>query len=190
MKRRQFIAAGLASSGSLLLPGCSSEAPPGRYTAEDHALLEAQRQQEAAASGTGPLGPQRYPGYRGLAQLPWFDLDDSGQLFCSDDSVPEAMGTAARSGQLIVEPLAELLPGLGEQLPQLCVVAEDALPKAMIPNLDEIVQREQALTFVTSLPVQAGEAGEADEEVTAVLDIVLVVGLDPRDDQRLVRGAG
>ena len=98
MKRRQFIAAGLASSGSLLLPGCSSEAPPGRYTAEDQALLEAQRQQEAAASGTGPLGPQRYPGYRGLAQLPWFDLDDSGQLFCSDDSVPEAIDIHAHLG--------------------------------------------------------------------------------------------
>jgi len=42
--------------------------------------LEAQRRDEAERAGKGRLGPLRYQGYRGLADLPYFDLAPDGTL--------------------------------------------------------------------------------------------------------------
>lgn len=79
-----------AASVSLAWPGCGGHAPE-RYTAEDAAELVRQREQESAASGRGPYGQQRYAGYRGLAELPWYELDEQGQLVCRDASIPQAI---------------------------------------------------------------------------------------------------
>jgi hypothetical protein len=56
---------------------CTSSAD---YTDDDAQRLERQRAGEAALSGNGPYGPLRFEGYRGLARLPWFELDDTGRL--------------------------------------------------------------------------------------------------------------
>ena len=60
---------------NLGLNGCSQSPPPGRYTDADITLLAAQRELEKKNSGQGPFGQQRY---RGLAELPWFELDKQG----------------------------------------------------------------------------------------------------------------
>ncbi len=73
-----------------------------RYSEEDAASLEAQRTAEAAASGKGPFGVQRYQGYRGLAELPWFELDDAGRLRLVDDDVPSAIDLHVHLGMSLL----------------------------------------------------------------------------------------
>lgn len=62
------------------LAGCGGEGDPTDYTAEDAARLERQVADEAERAGQGRFGPLRFRGYRGLAELPWFELDDAGRL--------------------------------------------------------------------------------------------------------------
>lgn len=73
-----------------------------RYSDADEAALEAQRAREAAASGTGPFGPQRYRGYRGLAELPWFELDGDGQLHLVADDVPATIDFHTHLGMALL----------------------------------------------------------------------------------------
>jgi len=87
-RREMLVAAGTAG---LALPGCGGEADPERYTEADIARLARQWQAERARSGRGPFGPQRYRGYRGLAELPWFELDSRGRLRCVADDFPPAI---------------------------------------------------------------------------------------------------
>jgi len=95
--RRRQLRALTAAGAAATLAGCSKP-PQQRYNQGDIDLLEAQRKAEAAASGKGPFGPHRYAGYRGLAQLPWFELDTSGQLVCVDDSVPRSIDVHCHLG--------------------------------------------------------------------------------------------
>lgn len=44
------------------------------YTAADREALARQERAEAERAGRGPLGPLRFRGYRGLAELPYFEL--------------------------------------------------------------------------------------------------------------------
>jgi len=97
LKRRTFIG---AASG-LLLSSCGSP-PPGRYTPADVALLKAQIEAEQASKGEGQYGPHVYPGYRGLAQLPWFDLDEAGALVCIDDSFARAIDVHCHLGMSVL----------------------------------------------------------------------------------------
>lgn len=97
LTRRRFIQA-VAASAPVALQACGAEPEPGRYTAEDIELLSQQRSDEAARSGRGPYGRQVYRGYRGLAELPWFELNDDGVLHCVDDSVPRAVDVHAHFG--------------------------------------------------------------------------------------------
>jgi len=39
-------------------------------------------------AGKGPYGEQRFQGYRGLAELPYFELDESGKLRCIVEDLP------------------------------------------------------------------------------------------------------
>jgi len=104
LDRRAFNQALLASP--LLLSGCGD---PERYTEEDAARLEAQRQEERDRSGRGPDGPQRYKGYRGLAELPWFELDGEGRLRCTVDDLPPAIDIHAHLGMsLLLAPEVDL----------------------------------------------------------------------------------
>ena len=57
-------------------------------------IIAQQRRDEAARSGTGRFGVHRYRGYRGLSELPWFELDTAGGLRCVADDVPLAVRQA------------------------------------------------------------------------------------------------
>ena len=91
LSRRELLVAAASGTAGLALPGCGGEADPERYTEADIASLARQWQAERARSGRGPLGPQRYRGYRGLAELPWFELDSRGRLRCVADDFPPAI---------------------------------------------------------------------------------------------------
>ena len=87
-------------------------------------------------------------GYR--ARINRGELLAAGQrLF---ESARDAMGTLNPGDRLIADPVAGLLPGLAEQLPGLEVLAPDSVRIALEQHMDLLVQREQALSFVTALP--------------------------------------
>jgi len=88
------------------LPGCRD---PERYTEADAERLAAQRREEAERSGRGPYGPQRYRGYRGLAALPWFELDEAGVLRCTAPDLPPVFDVHAHLGMsLLLAPEVDL----------------------------------------------------------------------------------
>lgn len=95
--------------GSLLAlaggAGCGSGLD---YTDADRAALERQRADEAARSGKGPFGPLRHRGYRGLADLPWFELDSDGRLRLAVE-IPEAFDFHTHLGiALLLAPAIDL----------------------------------------------------------------------------------
>jgi len=109
LSRRDFILTAAASTASLALSGCGCEADPQRYTEADAVRLARQREDERARSGRGPFGPQRYRGYRGLAELPWFELDADGQLRCVADVLPRAIDVHCHLGMsLFLAPEVDL----------------------------------------------------------------------------------
>jgi predicted TIM-barrel fold metal-dependent hydrolase len=100
LDRRAFSKLLLSSAAGLALAACRGGGE-GRYTERDRARLAAQRAEERARSGNGAFGPLRFQGYRGLAELPWFELDASGRLRLSDDSVPRAIDVHAHLGMAV-----------------------------------------------------------------------------------------
>lgn len=102
LDRRKFLGAAAAGLGTLALPGCSDTPEPGRYTAQDIQQLASQREAEAQSSGKGPFGAQVYRGYRGLADLPWFELDDAGVLRCVDETVTSSIDVHAHLGMSVL----------------------------------------------------------------------------------------
>jgi hypothetical protein len=98
--RRQFLLGSGAATLGLTLPGC--DAPPAeRYAQADIELLAQQRALEEKTRGRGPYGRHVYPGYRGLAQLPWFDLDANGALRCTDEEVPYSIDVHCPFGHVL-----------------------------------------------------------------------------------------
>ncbi len=107
LDRRAFLRGLLATSAALAWPGCSD---PNDYTDGDVAKLESQRRAEAAAAGKGPYGELRFHGYRGLAELPYFELDDAGQLRLTVEGLPPAIDFHAHLGMsLLFAPDIDLL---------------------------------------------------------------------------------
>ena len=105
LDRRTF-AKLLLAAGPLGLAGCLDRT---RYTEEDVARLEAQRREEKEKSGTGPYGVRRYQGYRGLSELPWFDLDDRGRLQCTVRDFPPIVDVHEHLGMsLLLAPEIDL----------------------------------------------------------------------------------
>ncbi|MEM9257772.1 MAG: amidohydrolase family protein [Pseudomonadota bacterium] len=103
--RRRF----LQLTATTALTGCADD-PGGRYTAADIQQLEDQRTSEQQKRGKGRHGPQVYQGYRGLAELPWFDLDREDRLVCIDDSFPRAIDVHCHLGiSVLFEPHLDLL---------------------------------------------------------------------------------
>lgn len=105
LKRREFLSSigvliGGASAG-LTLSSCSRP-DPDRYSEADIALLEKQIETERAQSGQGPFGIQRFKGYRGLSELPWFELDNAGTLRCVDESIPKAIDMHCHFGMSVL----------------------------------------------------------------------------------------
>jgi len=110
--RREFLTSVGALIGgttaSLVLGGCS-DPDPSRYDEADIALLAEQQRRERELSGKGPFGIQRFKGYRGLAELPWFELDSAGKLRCVDESVPMAIDMHCHFGMSVLfEPKLDL----------------------------------------------------------------------------------
>lgn len=106
LSRRQTLKL-FAAAAAAALPGCG---PGTRYSQREIDSLEKQRAAEAAAAGTGPYGPLRYKGYRGLAELPYFDLDENGQLRCLVDDLPPGIDFHAHLGfNLLFAPDFDLL---------------------------------------------------------------------------------
>ncbi len=88
-------------------------------------------------------------GYR--ARIGGQDLADAGRRLA--DALQQAgwSGNPAESApQLLLDPLAGLLPGISNLLPGADLLARDALPRAL--RAHEVVQREAKLNFRTSLP--------------------------------------
>ena len=77
---------------------CSSDGDPSRYTPADIEGLAKQREQESALAGKGRFGVHRYQGYRGLAELPWFELDEQGALRLSATDLPAAIDVHCHFG--------------------------------------------------------------------------------------------
>ena len=102
INRRRFLNYMGVSTLALSASGCDDSPPQYRYNSEDVALLAQQRKLEAAAAGNGPFGVHRYAGYRGLSSLPWFDLDNLGQLVCNNDSVPMSIDMHAHLGMSVL----------------------------------------------------------------------------------------
>jgi len=105
LDRREFLASlGVLLGGTtagLASGGCSGP-DPSRYDEADIALLADQRRQEQERSGKGPFGVHRYKGYRGLAELPWFEIDSAGSLRCVDESVPMAIDIHCHLGMSVL----------------------------------------------------------------------------------------
>lgn len=99
--RRHFLSIIAASTAAIALPGCDTP-PEERYNQSDIDRLAAQRDREAGIAGKGPYGVHRYRGYRGLAQLPWFELDKQGQLVCVDDSIPMGIDIHCHLGMSVL----------------------------------------------------------------------------------------
>lgn len=75
--RRRFSTLLFQSWALTALPGCRRSSD---YSPDDAARLDAQKAGEQAASGQGPFGDLRFEGYRGLAKLPYFELDAQKRL--------------------------------------------------------------------------------------------------------------
>ena len=54
--------------------------------------------------------------------------------------------------RIIVDPVAALLPGLADQFPQMEALQADSIRRALELHQAQLVQRGQALSFVTTLP--------------------------------------
>lgn len=98
IERREFLGLLTAATAGAALGGCRSDDDPRRYTESDVAALASQRASELERSGKGRFGVHRYRGYRGLAELPWFELDADGTLRCVADDVPTAIDVHCHFG--------------------------------------------------------------------------------------------
>jgi hypothetical protein len=124
------------------------------YNSLPHALREL---------GSGGDTNLEVSGYR--ARINHGELLAAGQrLF---DGVPAAMD-GAPTQNLIIDPVAALLPGLGEQFRGATLLAPDALHTAASRHLQQVVQREEALSFITSLPCLERQSPATPEEPAPV----------------------
>ncbi len=82
------------------------------------------------------------------------ELQAAGQRLFS--SAREAIGAPQAGDRVLADPVASLLPGLAAQLPGFEPLAADSVRRALEHHLERLVQREQALSFVTTLPALAG----------------------------------
>ena len=107
--RRRFLQLAVLSAAGACLPACSNQEPEPRYTDADIARLAQQRLHEGAQSGLGPFGPLHFKGYRGLSELPWFELDANGELRIVDLDLPKAIDMHCHLGMsLLLAPEVDL----------------------------------------------------------------------------------
>jgi hypothetical protein len=68
------------------------------------------------------------------------------------DSASRTVGSLLPDDRLIADPIAGLLPGLDDRFDRLEVLAGDSVRQALSQHLEQLVQRDEALSFVTALP--------------------------------------
>ena len=68
------------------------------------------------------------------------------------DGAGQSIGSLQPGDQVLVDPLVALLPGLAAQLPQVQELERHAMQQALEQHADRLVQRGQALSFITALP--------------------------------------
>jgi predicted TIM-barrel fold metal-dependent hydrolase len=78
LTRREFQRLLFGAGAAGLLPGCGGD--PSDYSEADAERLARQQREEAEQAGRSRFGPHVYRGYRGLAELPWFELSPEGRL--------------------------------------------------------------------------------------------------------------
>ena len=94
------------------------------------------------------------------ARISAHDLQTVGKrLF---DSARETMGILRPDDHVIADPLAALLPGLTSLFEQIEVLQADDVRRALQAHQEQLVQREQALSFVTALPCLDAEVVSSD----------------------------
>lgn len=109
LDRRRFLQLATLSAAGACLGSCNADEPGARYTEEDIALLAQQRVAERELSGRGSFGPLRFQGYRGLAELPWFELDANGELRLAATDLPKAIDMHCHLGMsLLLAPHVDL----------------------------------------------------------------------------------
>jgi uncharacterized protein len=97
--RRRFLELGLACAALAAAPACSR---PGDYTDQDAGRLSAAMEHEAAVAGRGPYGKLVFRGYRGLAELPYFELGPDGELRVVDLDLPPAIDLHTHLGMSLL----------------------------------------------------------------------------------------
>lgn len=102
------------------------------------------------------------------------------------DAMRNSMRDADGIDTLIAEPAAALLPGLVAAFPSLQLVEEDAVRRALAAHGDDLVQRGQALNFVTALPQLAVRETLAPDRDPADPGSAAADGSDPT---HLLQGA-
>jgi hypothetical protein len=79
------------------------------------------------------------------------DLQGAGQrLF---DAVDHCVAQHGNASKIIADPLGALLPGLQQRFGQIEILPNDALLRAIQQQGDRLVQRDEALNFMSSLPL-------------------------------------
>ena len=107
--RRRFLQLATLAAAGTLLPSCGGEDPGDRYTDADIAALAQQWRDEGKRSGRGPFGELRFRGYRGLAELPWFEVDADGVLRNIASDLPKAIDIHCHFGiSLLLAPEVDL----------------------------------------------------------------------------------
>ena len=94
------------------------------------------------------------------ARISAHDLQTAGKrLF---DSARETMGILRPDDHVIADPLAALLPGLTTLFERVDVLQADDICRALQSHQAQLIQREQALSFVTALPCLNAEVVSSD----------------------------
>ena len=102
LDRRKFLHWTTMSAAGVVLASCGTEETDMRYTHSDIERLARQQFDEGVRSGNGPFGLLRFTGYRGLAELPWFELDDNGQLCNVALDLPKAIDMHCHLGMSLL----------------------------------------------------------------------------------------
>ena len=94
------------------------------------------------------------------ARISAHELQAAGkQLF---DSARETVGVLRPDDQIIADPLAALLPGLTATFERIAMLQPDDVRRALQAHQPQLVQREQALSFITVLPCLDAEVASPD----------------------------
>lgn len=125
---------------------------PRRKAATEQRLYDALPQALRALGRDGETNLE-IAGYR--ARVGNDELLGAGQRLFS--AATRAVAGLHSGDRIIADPLAALLPGLAQQLPGLHILQADSVRQALEQQLDALIQRGQTLSFVTALPVLAGQ---------------------------------